>query len=1093
MFYSNAPAGFDALLITDLFKKSATSLLYILPDGKTLQQTYDNIKYFAPKIEVLTLPAWDIQAYDRVSPNAEIVAERIKTLSNLVLYPTERRVILASTSSVLQYLPPKEIFANSFIIKKGKSINRKDFLSFLSANGYNKTEQVLEPLEFAVRGDIIDIFAPSAENPIRIDFFDDEVENIKLFDPLSQRTIKPIDEFSFYIGSEVLLTPETIATFRQRYIEEFGSSGLQDEIYEAISQGSHFNGAENWLPLFYKNLNTIFDYIHKPKIIVAENVFEAIKNKLESITDYYQARIDNPDDYKPVAPNLFYYNQEGINIELRESSEISSQSIGGIDKKVLPARTFYPNNFDELKEYIADNADKKIVVGAYAQSSIEKIKNIVGETKAKIEIAPLISGFKSDKLLFITEADIFGEKPNKVKKNKASSKNFIADVSQLNADELVVHIEHGIGRFLGLETIVAGGQPHDCLKVLYNNGAKLYVPVENIDVLSRYGIEDDNIVLDTIGGVAWGSKKEKIKKRIKEIAAELIAIAAQRELKKADVFHLQEALYQEFCSRFLYNETDDQLSAIEDIFTDLAKGMPMDRLVCGDVGFGKTEVALRAAFNVASNGSQVALIVPTTLLARQHYLNFKKRFDGLGIRVEMLSRLVTPTNAKKIKEDIKDGKVNIVIGTHALLAKDIEFANIGMLIIDEEQHFGVVHKEKLKHLKANIHVLTLSATPIPRTLQLSLTGVKNLSIIATPPVDRLAVRSFVMPFDRVMIKEAIYREKFRGGQTYFVCPRVSDIFELHKELTELLPDIKVLVANGQMSPAKLEDVMTSFADGEADVLLATTIIESGIDLPSVNTMIIHRSDMFGLAQLYQLKGRIGRSKTRGYCYFTVPKQKKLKPIAQKRLNILQSLDSLGAGFMLASHDMDLRGSGNILGDEQSGHIKEVGISLYQQMLEEEINRQKQGLAEDVSVEWSPQITIGIPIIIPENYVADLSMRLGLYKRIADLKDDADIAEMTSELIDRFGTIPQPVTNLLKIVEIKQLCRALNIEKIDAGDKGFLITFKNNKVNDVDKLISISTNSFGKIKLRPDSKVQVIEDLSDYSKRIEKIKATLERL
>ncbi len=1090
MQYSNVPAGYDALFLSELIKKSDTSFLYILSDGKTLQQTYQNMQYFAPKQEVLMLPAWDTQAYDRVSPNSEVISERIKTLSKLIKEPNKKRIVLASTSSVLQLLPPAEIFQNSFIINKGADINRKKLIEFFSANGYNKTEQVLEPLEFSVRGDIIDVFAPSSKQPIRIDFFDDEVEALKYFDPLTQRTTEALSEFCFYIGSELLLNEHTIATFRRKYIEEFGSLGLNDEIYEAISNGLHFNGAENWLPLFYKNLNSIFDYMQNSQIFVGEHVLEAIDNKEFSIKDYYQARVEAQDDYRPIRPELFYIDPKQI---LKTASHISSQNIGGTDKKVIPSRTFYPNKFDNLQEYINENSNKKITIGCYQQSSIEKIKKLINNNKISVEIAPLTSGFKTDKLLFISEADIFGQKPNKIKKNKASAKNFIADVSQLSANELVVHIEHGIGRFLGLETIVAGAQPHDCLKVLYNNNAKLYVPVENIDVLSRYGIDDDNITLDTIGGVAWGAKKEKIKKRIKEIAAELIKVAAQRELKKADIFNLQEAMYQEFCSYFLYNETNDQLQAIEDVFSDLAKGIPMDRLVCGDVGFGKTEVALRAAFNVASNGAQVALIVPTTLLARQHFINFKKRFEGFDIRVEMLSRLISPTNAKKIKEDIKQGHVDIVIGTHALLAKDIEFANLGVLIIDEEQHFGVVHKEKLKQLKANIHVLTLSATPIPRTLQLSLTGVKNLSIIATPPVDRLAVRSFVQPFDTVMIKEAIYREKFRGGQSYFVCPRVSDIFELHQKLSELMPDIKIAVAHGQMSPTKLEDVMTSFADAQADVLLSTTIIESGIDLPQVNTMIIHRSDMFGLAQLYQLKGRIGRSKVRGYCYFTVPKNKKLKPIAQKRLNILQSLDSLGAGFMLASHDMDLRGSGNILGDEQSGHIKEVGISLYQQMLEDEINRQKQGITEEIATQWSPQITVGIPIIIPEAYVSDLSQRLALYKRIADLQDDDEIQEMTSELIDRFGAIPQPVTNLLKIVEIKQLCKTLNIEKIDAGDKGFLISFKNNKVNDVDKLIAVSTQSFGKIKLRPDQKVQVIEDLQDYSKRIEKIKNTLQRL
>ena len=555
-------------------------------------------------------------------------------------------------------------------------------------------------------------------------------------------------------------------------------------------------------------------------------------------------------------------------------------------------------------------------------------------------------------------------------------------------------------------------------------------------------------------------------------------------------------MYDEFCARFPFNETDDQLNAITDVLKDLNQGSPMDRLVCGDVGFGKTEVALRAAFAVAMSGAQVALIVPTTLLARQHYYNFKKRMEGFPVRVRMLSRLVTPKEAAETKKGLEDGSVEIVIGTHALLSKDIKFCNLGLLIIDEEQHFGVAHKEKLKALKSNVHVLTLTATPIPRTLQMSLTGVKQLSIIATPPVDRLAARTFVMPFDKVMIKEAIYREKFRNGQVFFVCPRVSDIFGMEKELRALVPDIRILVAHGQMPVKQLEDVMNDFADGKADMLLSTTIIESGIDMPTVNTMIVHRSDMFGLAQLYQLKGRVGRSKVRGYCYFTVPKQKELKPVAERRLNILQALDTLGAGFSLASHDMDIRGSGNILGEEQSGHIKDVGIALYQHMLEEEIMRQKSGerqRREDEPADWAPQITTGIPIMIPETYVKDLGVRLGLYKRIGEIKDRAGLLDMREELVDRFGKLPPEVDNLLKTVEIKQLAVLANVEKIDAGSKGILLSFHNNVFKAPDKLINWVSRQFGVIKIRPDQKLFVERDLQSYAVRVETIKTYVGKL
>ena len=710
-------------------------------------------------------------------------------------------------------------------------------------------------------------------------------------------------------------------------------------------------------------------------------------------------------------------------------------------------------------------------------------------SKTAMIVLNLSNGFRGDGLCFVSEQDILGERQHRRTSKKVTSKDFIADVASLNVGELVVHIEHGIGKFLGLENITAGGAPHDCLKILYANDAKLFVPVENIDVLSRYGIEDDNIQLDTIGGMAWQAKKAKVKQRIHEIAEKLIKIAAERHLKKADSYLPPQGMFDEFCSRFPYNETDDQLNAIADVMQDLGTSVPMDRLVCGDVGFGKTEVALRAAFAVAASGAQVALIVPTTLLARQHYINFLERMKGFPVRVKMLSRLVTPKEMEETKRGLADGSVEIVIGTHALLSKDIKFCNLGLLIIDEEQHFGVAHKEKLKAIKSDVHVLTLTATPIPRTLQLSLTGVKQLSIIATPPVDRLAARTFVMPFDKVMVKEAIYREKFRHGQTFFVCPRVSDIFGVEKELRELVPDVKILVAHGQMPVKQLENVMNDFADGKADLLLSTTIIESGIDMPSVNTMIVHRADMFGLAQLYQLKGRVGRGKLRGYCYFTVPKQKALKPIAERRLNILQALDTLGAGFSLASHDMDIRGSGNILGEEQSGHIKEVGIALYQHMLEEEIMRIKAGETRDEKQmqDWAPQITTGIPIMIPDSYVRDLGVRLGLYKRIGDLQDKAGLDDIREELIDRFGALPQEVDNLLKTVEIKQLCRKANIEKIDAGAKGILITLRNNTFAKPEKLIDFIGRQFGAVKVRPDQKLFIEKNLESYAVRVETIK------
>ena len=1132
--------GYDALLLAALQKNSRKDILYIVSDGMALARTADLLEVVAPEIDVLRFPAWDTVPYDRVSPNVNIVAQRVETLSELALNPTPKksRIIVASVGSVLQKLPPAKIFLNAKKeVKVGSRLDFNGFLHYANVNGYNRVEQVIEPGEYAVRGDIIDIFPVGTDEPLRIDLFGEDVERIRTFDAMSQRTTGDLKSYSFKVMSEVILDTNTIKSFRSQYREAFGASFKDDEIYEAISNGKKHLGMENWLPFFYDEaLPSLFDYLPSAYVVCGKNVEDAAHAKAESIVDYYQARLEalsikstNEEDvYRPIKPELLYLTPQQFENVLKNKETIVFDPLylpeddKIINAGILPARDFAHSKnvnakqvYDELKTYLNENKKLKRIICCYTEGSRERVFSLMSEygienltfakdwedalhlskTHVALLVMSLPHGFRGDGLCLISEQDILGERQNRRTTKKVTAKDFIADVSSLSVGELVVHVEHGIGKFLGLENIVAGGAPHDCLKILYANDAKLFVPVENIDVISRYGIEDDNIQLDTIGGVAWQAKKARVKQRIRDIAEKLIKIAAERHLKKADNFVPPQGLYDEFCSKFPYNETDDQLNAITDVLQDLNCGIPMDRLVCGDVGFGKTEVALRAAFAVATSGAQVALIVPTTLLARQHYYNFKKRMEGFPVRVKMLSRLVTPKEAREVKEGLKNGSIEIVIGTHALLAKDLEFCNLGLLIIDEEQHFGVAHKEKLKQIKSDVHVLTLTATPIPRTLQLSLTGVKQLSIISTPPVDRLAARTFVMPFDKVMIKEAIYREKFRGGQTFFVCPRVSDIFGVEKELRELVPDVKILVAHGQMPVKHLEEVMTDFADGKADILLSTTIIESGIDMPSVNTMIVHRADMFGLAQLYQLKGRVGRGKLRGYCYFTVAKQKKLNPIAERRLNILQALDTLGAGFSLASHDMDIRGSGNILGEEQSGHIKEVGIALYEHMLEEEIRRLKEGEAQEVKQvqDWVPQITIGIPIMIPESYVRDLGVRLGLYKRIGELKDKTGIIDMREELVDRFGKLPDEVDNLLKTVEIKLMCREANIEKIDAGAKGFLITFRNNVFAKPDALIDFINRQFGAVKIRPDQKLFVEKNLESYVTRVETIKSYVAKI
>jgi transcription-repair coupling factor (superfamily II helicase) len=1133
--------GYEAFIL-DKAACDNKIVLYIASDGVGLARTAAMLRFLRPDADIWEFPAWDTVPYDRVSPNGSVVAKRIETLANILFSENKNnKIIVTSIGAVLQKLPPKSIFCNARkLLKVGGELNFDGFLHYVTINGYTRVAQVMEAGEYAVRGDIVDIFPCGMDNPLRIDLFDDEIERLRVFDAVSQRTIGELTEYGFQTAGEVVLDTHTIRHFREKYREYFGAEGLSDEMYEAVSNGQKYLGMENWLPLFYENaLPTLFDYLPNAQIIVGRNVNEAAQTKTEGVRDYYEARLEamqiggknkDADIYRPIKPDLLYLTAKEFTEKVAEKGAVYLTSLtlpvksDILNAKTIPGRDFsHANNisgaavYGELNDYLAENGRLNRIICCYSEGSRERLLSLMGEYGIKntatadsweaalnlckqkytvLIVADLAHGFRDETYCLISEQDIWGERQHR-KAKKVSSKDFIADVSSLSVGEYVVHIEHGIGRFLGLENIMAGGAPHDCLKLLYAHDDKLFVPVENIDVITRYGADDENVQLDVLGGAAWQAKKAKVKEKIKDIADKLIKIAAERHLKTADCFAAPSGIYDEFCSKFPYSETEDQLNAIKDVMADLNSGEPMDRLVCGDVGFGKTEIALRAAFAVAISGAQVALVVPTTLLARQHYLNFKERMQGFPVRVRMLSRLTTAKEAKETKQGLADGAVEIVIGTHALLAKDVKFCNLGLLIIDEEQHFGVAHKEKLKALKSDVHVLTLSATPIPRTLQLSLTGVKQLSIIATPPIDRLAARTFVMPFDKVMIKEAVYREKFRGGQTFFVCPRVSDIAQIYETLHELVPDIKIAVAHGQMPAKQLEDITGDFADGKYDMLLSTTIIESGIDMPTVNTMIIYRADMFGLAQLYQLRGRVGRSKVRGYCYFTVPPRKKLNAVAEKRLNILQALDTLGAGFSLASHDMDIRGSGNVLGTEQSGHIKDVGIALYQHMLEEEINRRKNDKNEAVNNtdynEWSPQITTGVPLMIPESYVADLGVRLGLYKRIGSLKDKNELLDMREELTDRFGKIPPEVENLLQTIEIKQLCYTANIAKIDAGAKGILIAFHNNTFAAADKLIELVTRSFGVIKIRPDQKLFVEKDLAKYENRIAEIRKITAKL
>jgi len=1126
------PEGADALVLAELARATGgTDILHVARDGQRLERLQDGLRFFSPEREVLVFPAWDCLPYDRMSPHPDIVAERLETLSRLAAPKapgSPARIILASVGAALQRVPPRSLYAEAAtILRKGTTVDVDWLTKFLGANGYGRAETVMEPGEFAVRGGLFDLFPPGTREPLRLDLFGDTLESVRSFDPMSQLSTGTRDEVVLLPVSEVLLTPQSIECFRSGYRELFGNVSGEDLLYESVSAGQRMVGVEHWLPLFHDHMETLLDYCPGAIVTADHEATEAFNARYELIADYYDARqktgakggMTGGADYKPVPPERLYLKPsewerllDGRTVAQFSTFDSAPGAVNTIDlggrrhEGFAQARTAQGVNlFDKVAEHVkaATAAGRRIVVAGYTDGSTTRLQHLLQEHGATtpvlaadfamvqalpagvvaVVIWPLEHGFVLDGLEVIGEEDILGDRLSRPAKKRRPSERFIAEASALSDGDLVVHREHGVGRYEGLVTLEIHHARHDCLRLTYDGGDKLFVPVENIDVLSRYGAGEEGAVLDRLGGVAWQSRKAKLKQRIADMADRLIQIAAERAVRKGETITPPDGLYEEFCARFPYAETDDQLQAISDVMDDLSSGKPMDRLICGDVGFGKTEVALRAAFVAAMSGKQVAVIGPTTLLARQHHRTFVERFQGMPLNIGRLSRLVPPKEAKATKEGLKDGTVNIICGTHALLAKGIEFKDLGLLIVDEEQHFGVAHKERLKELRADVHVLTLTATPIPRTLQLALTGVRDMSLIATPPVDRLAVRTFIPPFDGVTIREALLREQYRGGQTFYVCPRVEDLASVAEEIRELVPEIRLGMAHGKLAPTTIENTMQDFVEGKFDVLLSTNIVESGLDIRNANTMIIHRADMFGLAQLYQLRGRVGRGKTRAYAYLTVPPGKALNEAAAKRLEVMQTLDTLGAGFQLASHDLDIRGAGNLLGDEQSGHIREVGIELYQQLLEEAVAAARGRSQEAEKSEWSPQINLGIPVLIPEEYVPDLAVRMGLYRRLGGLTSQAEIDSFAAELVDRFGRMPVEAEFLLNTVALKLLCRAAQVEKIDAGEKAVVFTFHDNKFARPDRLIGWIQKNAPLVKVRPDQRVIVQRVWKDERQRL----------
>jgi transcription-repair coupling factor (superfamily II helicase) len=1143
---TGAPAGLLPLLLAGLARQAGLDgrrVVLIAADEAAGRAVVEAAPFFAPELKTLWLPGWDCLPYDRASPAQKVLADRLGCVSALLQPPEGAELLVTTVAAATQRLLPPAVLAQTILpVRKGSRMARDQLVTTLQKAGYTRVESVGDAGDFAVRGGLVDLVPPGIGTGYRLDFFGDEVDGIRTIDPLTQLTTGKADGFTLLPVSELVLDEERIRRFRAGWLERFGAGATADPLYQAASEGRRVPGLEHFLPLFEPELVTLLDWLSPRDLILTDSGLSAAADaRFEAIGDYHQNRVEALNTpvkgrtaklgsavYRPLEPEALYLPRSEWEAALARAYPTSQLSgDGGLDLGGLPAADFVAarvaaaNGGEPIYQAVARRlaeaqaGGRQPLLAAYSEGSRERLSGLLREAGAEgltpangwqaalgaaaegavpVVVLPLESGFRLAALELWTEQDMLGDRLVR-RRSVRKADAFLKDLQTLEAGELVVHQEHGIGRYLGLVPIKVSGAEHDTVALEYLGGDKLYVPVENLDVLSRYGSESEGVTLDRLGGTGWQQRKARMKERIREIAHELLRTAALRATRAADAFAVDQQGYAAFLDKFPWAETDDQLRATGEVLEDLAAGRPMDRLVCGDVGFGKTEVALRAAFVAAAAGAQVAVVCPTTLLARQHAATFRERFAGTGLQVAALSRLVPAADARAAREGLADGSVDIVVGTHAILSKGVDFKRLGLVVVDEEQRFGVTHKERLKALRApgaggagtegNVHVLTLTATPIPRTLQMALSGIRELSVIATPPVDRLAVRTTVSPFDPVVVREALLREHHRGGQSFIVVPRISDIPDVEQYLRESVPEVRFVTAHGQMAAGEIEERMMAFTEQRYDVLLATTIIESGLDIPNANTLVVHRADMFGLAQLYQLRGRVGRAKRRAYALLTTAQDGTLTVAAEKRLHVLASLDSLGAGFELASHDLDQRGAGNLLGDEQSGHIREVGFELYQSMLEDAILAAKaeaRGLKapEDPS---SPTISVDAPVMIPEDYVPDLALRMALYRRAADLKDKAETEALAAEMIDRFGPLPEPAQNLLKIVEARNAARRAHVQKIEVGPKGALVTFVGDSFPNPVGLVEWINRLKGQAKLRPDQKLFLARDFGNGQARL----------
>lgn len=1068
-------------------------LVLIAPDVNMANQWYHTLPFFAAEYQypLLRFPDWETLPYDHFSPHQDIISERLLTLYRLSRL--EKGIVIVAMSTLLHRLcPPNYLEAHTFALAVKDKFPLTQHRERLIQAGYRAVGQVMEHGEFASRGSIIDIYPMGSEYPYRIELFDDSVESIRSFDPESQRSIEKFDQIQLLPAREFPLTEEAITHFRQSWRSRFPGNPQQAPLYEQISDGMAAAGIEYYLPLFFEKTASFFDYVPPTSCIIKLENLEISAKQFwqETVHRYEQLRHDV---IRPICPPVdIFYTYEQMAALIKNHPQITLQQMLLTDKASHTnfATTALPDllidhkaaqPLQRIQDFLQQAKQQEIRVLFCAESAgrRETLKELLKEINVTptlfnswqdflahqeiigLCVAPVDRSFllTSPAIALISESQLLGEpvRTRRSKENHQDPNLIIRNLTELHIGDPVVHLQHGVGRYLGLQTIKTGDIEGEYLALAYADGDKIYVPVSSLNLISRYtGADAEHAPLQKLGSKQWDKIKEKTAKRIRDVAAELLDIYGRRQSAPGFAFHKPDKEYQLFRNAFPFEETPDQQTAINDVLRDMTAARSMDRLVCGDVGFGKTEVAMQAAFLAVQNNKQVAVLVPTTLLAEQHLHNFQDRFADWPVRIAAISRLRTPQQRQEILAALNTGKVDIIIGTHKLLSSDIHFKNLGLLIVDEEHRFGVRQKERIKSLRAHVDILTLTATPIPRTLNMALAGTRDLSIIATPPARRLSVKTFVHEYSGSLVREAILREAMRGGQIYFLHNDVATIEATALSLQKIVPEARIATAHGQMHERQLEQVMTDFYHQKYNVLLCTTIIESGIDIPTANTIIINRADRFGLAQLHQLRGRVGRSHHQAYAYLLTPPWQALTPDAQKRLEAIAELDQLGVGFNLATHDLEIRGAGELLGEEQSGHIQEVGFSLYMELLEEAVNALKEGRepAFEKPLENSTEIDFGISMLLPDSYIPDVNVRLTLYKRLTHCTKKEEMTALKEELIDRFGPLPEAAQHLFLGAEIQKTAASLGIKKIDVGPKyGYLHFMEKPKIT-IDKLIAL---------------------------------------